>query len=215
MNGSVLLASAKNCSLPQLGFDLAGCSRIRVSGMRRFQQYLFGKTDFERPFFESSMYPAAWERPSKQQYAETPPFSRNRQHDVEVNRLIVTSSARRRELGPNASLGAVPTQSATVRAVLDVDIEYPLQPSRPAHAPLRAPDRRVCAIACERRCGRSRHRYHRLSQLRVRCQHPMKTDRMQTPGLVPPQATMRQADAKSRSRRIGRPDPRRSTCASG
>ena len=65
----------------------------------------------------------------------------------------------------------------TVRAVLDVDIEHPRQQLRPPHAPLRAPDRRVVAIARVCWCARRRqHRHHGLAQLRIRCQHPMKAD---------------------------------------
>ena len=64
--------------------------------------------------------------------------------------------------------------SAAVRALRDVDIEHPLQQLRPTHAPFRAADRRVGAIACVRRGGHglSWHRYHRFSQFRIRCLPP-------------------------------------------
>ena len=88
---------------------------------------------------------------------------------------------------------------ATKRAVLDVEVEHALQQLRPTHAPLRAAGRRAGAIACVRRCGLSRHRHHRFSQLRMRCQHALGSQHAFESGL----ATSRLQD----NCYIARPDP--------
>ena len=70
--------------------------------------------------------------------------------------------------------------AVALRAVFEVDIEYPLGQARPAHA-----RRRAVRVFVLRRAGILRcARYDRGAQPRVGCEHPMKADQMQAQHLL-------------------------------
>ena len=140
-------------------------------------------------FHDSSRYPLTRDGSNSFPTTRTEPFFQLRRQFPRPALLSSTPSGRLHERCLNAIPSPVKTSRpdwpTTVRAVLDVDIEHPLQQLRPTYAPVPIPGWRVVAIVRVCRCSRHRRRlrrngHHRLTQLRIRCQHSMKADQVQS-----------------------------------